>query len=83
MRLKQDVNDMSRQVSTLLYEVEKYRVKVFNNRKSGTSASSTFIDDIDSSSHQSVLMNTFNETNLEHEVTSSSDFITKHMIDFR
>ena len=62
---------------TLLYEVEKLRLKVFNNRKSATSA--TFIDDIDSTSHQSML----NESNLEQEVTSSSDFITKHMIEFR
>jgi nucleoprotein TPR len=74
---------MSRQVSTLLYEVEKLRTKVFNNKKS---ASSTFIEaDADSTSQQqSMFLNTmFNDTINEQEVTSSSDFITKHMIEFR
>ena len=65
----------------MLYEVEKLRAKIFNNRKS---ASSTFInEDADSTTHQSLFLNTFTETNFEQEITSSSDFITKHMIEFR
>lgn len=35
-RLKQDVNDLSRQVSVLLYEIEKLRARLINPRSSGS-----------------------------------------------
>ncbi len=80
MRLKQDVGDLSRQVTTLLYEVEKLRAKLLNAHNGNERAQNVKKREMEESVDSSFAM--LYEPN-EAEVTSSSDIITKHMIDFR
>jgi hypothetical protein len=80
MRLKQDVGDLSRQVTTLLYEVEKLRAKLLNAHSVCTNEKSIKKKEADETIDSSFTM--LYEPN-EAEVSSSSDIITKHMIDFR
>lgn len=78
-RLKQDVNDMSRQVTVLLYEVEQLRSKLVTNQ-----GNRTFKTDADNQA-DSTLANLFanNDSNDSYEVSSSSEAMTKNSFMFR
>lgn len=74
-RLKQDVADLSRQVTVLLYEVEQLRLKMVN---SGTAANRTI--ELYQTSAETTLAQLFNE---EEEVSSSSEAVNKNAHVFR
>jgi len=67
MRLRQDCNDLSRQVSVLLHEVEKLRSKLLARK----------------SFNRSDLEQSMNDTLTESEVSSSSEVISKDVLLFR
>ena len=80
IRLKQDVADLSRQVTVLLYEVEQLRSKMVSGLKS--SASNYFKDPNETSSYaDSTLANLFG--NNEDEVSSSSEIANRNAFLFR
>lgn len=74
-RLKQDVNDLSRQVSVLLYEIEKLRARRLNPRGGagsvGEHLDTTLAHLFGNNPNESMMMN---ETNVA-EVTSSSEML--------
>ncbi len=79
IRLRQDVNDLSRQVTTLLHEVEKLRTKLINISKiNGVK----LLDESMNSSKQNLNNSQLNESNAA-EVSSSSEIISKDLLLFR
>lgn len=73
-RLKQDVNDLSRQVSVLLYEIEKLRARLINSKSSsGEQHLDTTLANLFGNNVNDTTM--MNESATVGEVTSSSECV--------
>ena len=82
IRLKQDVNDLSRQVTVLLHEIEKLRTKLVNSHNKSLNMSSRNMD------HEKSMDSSFNLSQTIHddqagEVSSSTEATSKNLFLFR
>jgi nucleoprotein TPR len=81
IRFRQDCNDLSRQVTVLLHEVEKLRSKLMNASRKSTGNTNSNNLNASSSEHN---VSAYSETNESlAEVTSSSEIVSKDILLFR
>ena len=81
VRLKQDVNDFSRQITVLLHEVEMLRAKLVSNPNKTFSKND--LNDQINTSIANLFASSGDDNESLAEVTSSSDVINKNMFLFR
>jgi hypothetical protein len=85
IRLKQDVNDLSRQVTVLLHETEKLRTKRVNSLNKSLNMSGKNLDQDKSQIDQSNLnmSELFDQSENVGEVSSSTEVASKSLFLFR